>query len=339
VTVPPQHGSIEVNGLQVTYIPDPDYSGTDEFSYQVSDGTSTSGETGVVSLTVDAVRDAPMIEVEAAQSASQGFLLRHAFAVHDPDPDETVSFTVNWGDGTTSGEGHFELNGNPIPANEVFNPDGTLRQGVTVTGPVLELGANGRAGIAANHAYATAGTFQVNTCVFDQATIDPVTQEKSPTAASLSSCAQTDITVNLEAAVSMDIDAPPDSLPKGANANFTVTIRNAPFDIPAADPRFASLPDAGPDIVNLVLAGEFVPGLDLLSVNSTDASCVTTGAEFSCSVPVLPYSTGVTLSLSSKVADIAPGHSVLGVVVEADWLDARETPLAAGFVTIQSSGA
>ncbi len=339
VVIPPRHGTVEVDGLQVTYIPDADFFGTDDFSYQVSDGTDTSEQTGVVFLTIDPVNDAPSLAVESQLQARQGFLLRHAFTVHDPDPDESLTFEIDWGDGTTTREGHFEIDGSPIPPGEVFNDDGTLRDGVSLTGPLLVPGANGQASTAADHAYATAGTYQVTTCVYDQVSTDPATQEKSPTAESLSSCAQTEVTVTLDAEVSVEIEGPVASLAKGAGAQFTVIVRNLPFDMPADDPRFGLLPAAGLDIWNLTLTGEFVPGLALVGVSSADAVCSASGAEFECSIAVLPYTSAVTLSVNSSVADIAPGGAVLGFVVEADWLDAVETTIAAGLVNVEASGA
>jgi CshA-type fibril repeat protein/VCBS repeat-containing protein len=66
ITFPPSNGTTSINTLtgEVTYTPNPGYNGMDEFTYQVCDsGTPLPAQcvTGIVSLTVTAVNDAPVI--------------------------------------------------------------------------------------------------------------------------------------------------------------------------------------------------------------------------------------------------------------------------------------
>ncbi len=338
VVVPPSNGTVEIDGLEVTYIPDPDYFGSDEFSYRVFDGTDTSEQVGTVSLTVEAVMDAPTLNVDEERTAKLGYRVRHPFDVTDPDPNEILTFTIDWGDGEMTGEGRFEIGGNPIPVDEVFNSDGTVRDGVIVTGPVLAGDPNGIASSVANHVYVTAGTYQITTCVYDQIAIDPVTQEKSLTAASQSTCGQTDVIVGLDAEVLIDIDGPMDELAKTSEAKFTITIRNLPFDIAEDDPRSTSLPGTGVDIFNLSVVGELPAGLELLDVNSDNAVCLSNGAEIECAIAALPYATDVTLALAARIAESAPGRAKLGLFFEGSWQGMGEAPYAAGIVTVMSTG-
>lgn len=65
ITTPPAHGTAVVTGgLQVTYTPDPDYAGPDEFSWTVNDGRGqNAGQT--VSIVVTGVNDLPRLTTSA----------------------------------------------------------------------------------------------------------------------------------------------------------------------------------------------------------------------------------------------------------------------------------
>ncbi len=56
---PPSNGSIEGQGENITYMPTPNFNGTDEFTYTVSDGTAQS-DPASVSITVLPVNDPPL---------------------------------------------------------------------------------------------------------------------------------------------------------------------------------------------------------------------------------------------------------------------------------------
>jgi len=55
----PTHGEVSVSGLVVTYTPDADYNGSDNFTFKVNDGMIDSN-TATVSITVTSVNDAPV---------------------------------------------------------------------------------------------------------------------------------------------------------------------------------------------------------------------------------------------------------------------------------------
>lgn len=54
----PAHGTLTGTAPNLTYTPDPNYSGTDSFTFRANDGT-VNGNTAAVSITVNAVNDAP----------------------------------------------------------------------------------------------------------------------------------------------------------------------------------------------------------------------------------------------------------------------------------------
>jgi hypothetical protein len=55
--LPPSHGEVTVNGLAITYTPDPNFHGTDQFPLTVTDGTDEVSVT--IDVEVESVNDAP----------------------------------------------------------------------------------------------------------------------------------------------------------------------------------------------------------------------------------------------------------------------------------------
>jgi hypothetical protein len=97
-----QNGSVVNNGSDVTYTPDPDFNGSDSFTYIVSDGTSYS-DPATVTVTVTASNDPPTADnksVTTAEGTQTGIVLTGS----DPDGD-FLSFRVvsDPADGTLSG--------------------------------------------------------------------------------------------------------------------------------------------------------------------------------------------------------------------------------------------
>ena len=60
VSIPPKHGKLEGDAPNLTYIPDPDFVGQDEFFYTVNDGSEST--TAKVTITVKPVNDAPIAQ-------------------------------------------------------------------------------------------------------------------------------------------------------------------------------------------------------------------------------------------------------------------------------------
>jgi hypothetical protein len=57
----PKNGTLSVDGITITYTPNANYEGINDFEYHVSDGTNQSG-IEVVNITVNAVNDVPVVE-------------------------------------------------------------------------------------------------------------------------------------------------------------------------------------------------------------------------------------------------------------------------------------
>ncbi|MBM7557587.1 tandem-95 repeat protein [Halanaerobacter jeridensis] len=70
----------------VTYIPDQNYNGTDNFSYDISDGNGSTAA-AVVDITVTAVNDAPVLNAIGNKSVNEGELLEFTVSASDIDED------------------------------------------------------------------------------------------------------------------------------------------------------------------------------------------------------------------------------------------------------------
>lgn len=64
------HGTFSVSGSNINYTPNADYNGSDFLTYRAYDGTSYSSATATVSITVNAVNDAPVATDVSAQVIS-----------------------------------------------------------------------------------------------------------------------------------------------------------------------------------------------------------------------------------------------------------------------------
>ena len=79
----PSNGSASLSGNTVTYTPTSNYSGSDSFTFTVSDGSATSSA-ATVSITVNAVNDAP---TATAQSVSGNEDTTQSITLAGSDPD------------------------------------------------------------------------------------------------------------------------------------------------------------------------------------------------------------------------------------------------------------
>ena len=339
LVTPPQHGDVTFDGLMATYVPDPNYVGPDTFTYRVFDGRDNSEDIGTVELEIDPVEDTPMIEVEPESEVSTGFRLIHRVDVFDPDADETLYVSIDWGDGESTVDGHFMLDGSPIPALDAMNPDGTIRDDVETTGPILGVNTAGRGILGGDHVYTRPGTYNVESCVYDKAEVDEETQDKSLTGASKQTCATTAVTVTDTAELGVETVAPEDPVAPGTDVNFMLTLTNLEFDLEADDPRFGELPATGTPVTGLEIDGELTPHLTLIDVSSTEGVCsVVDASSFGCSFMDLPYGASASIELRTAVAPTAPGRSDLGFAVDANGVGLREAIVAGGRVEVASSG-
>lgn len=91
----PQHGALTGTGVDLTYTPDAEFSGTDSFSYRATDGYLDS-EIATVTITVLPVNDAPELTVSDSTvvvqySDSPGVLVLSATDIDSASLDVTVS--------------------------------------------------------------------------------------------------------------------------------------------------------------------------------------------------------------------------------------------------------
>jgi hypothetical protein len=125
VTVPvqPAHGTVTVDGNDVTYTPDPGYAGVDTVTYTVCDPDAAC-DTGVVTVTVGPqitpVNQPPVADAGAAQQVASGAAVTlDGTGSHDPDLDP---LTYDWAQ--TAG-----------PAVTLDDPHGATPSFAGVTGP------------------------------------------------------------------------------------------------------------------------------------------------------------------------------------------------------------
>lgn len=67
------HGTVALQGTNITFTPDPNYNGAASFTYRVSDGGSAA--TGTVMLTIAAVNDAPTVVNDTGFTATEDAML------------------------------------------------------------------------------------------------------------------------------------------------------------------------------------------------------------------------------------------------------------------------
>ncbi len=107
----PANGTVSINADDtITYIPDPEFSGTDTFTYTVCDGTGRC-DIGTVTVTVDPVNDAPVAADDFANADVSGPTVIDVLANDsDVDGDPLVIDSVT----------------QPANGTVTINPDGTI---------------------------------------------------------------------------------------------------------------------------------------------------------------------------------------------------------------------
>ncbi|HVK13669.1 MAG TPA: Ig-like domain-containing protein, partial [Gemmataceae bacterium] len=111
----PQNGTLTLNANgSFTYVPDQDFFGTDSFTYNVFDGTSSASPPATVTITVDPVNDAPVAVADAYRVPEDGTLTVPAPGVlnNDSDVDGALPDAV-----LVAGPAHGTL---------TLNPDGSF---------------------------------------------------------------------------------------------------------------------------------------------------------------------------------------------------------------------
>jgi VCBS repeat-containing protein len=91
------HGTVTVDGGVVTYSPNPDFYGSDSFSYEASDdqGGST---IGTVAITVNPVNDAPVLAKIEDRIVNEGTIVSFTASATDGDlPEDTLTYSLEAG--------------------------------------------------------------------------------------------------------------------------------------------------------------------------------------------------------------------------------------------------
>ncbi|HWR21772.1 MAG TPA: tandem-95 repeat protein, partial [Verrucomicrobiae bacterium] len=97
-------GTVAINGVTATYTPPANWSGTDSFTYSISDGRGGT-DTGSVTVTVNLVNDPPTVTLGAEQTSGPlPLVVAFTAATSDSDGD-LLTYAWDFGDGTTKPTG------------------------------------------------------------------------------------------------------------------------------------------------------------------------------------------------------------------------------------------
>jgi hypothetical protein len=114
VTAPPNGTAVNNHNGTITYTPDADYNGPDNFTYTLSDGSLTDEAT--VSITVNPVNDAPAFTSIPVTSAREGEAYSYTATTKEVDGDAltlTAPILPTWMNFTDHGDGTGTLSGTP----------------------------------------------------------------------------------------------------------------------------------------------------------------------------------------------------------------------------------
>jgi len=89
----PSHGKLTVNADKVTYKPNKNYNGADNFSYIVSTGCIASAA-AVVNITVKPMPDAPVLAAIGNKTAVKGLQLKFKVKAIDPDSGQILTYSL-----------------------------------------------------------------------------------------------------------------------------------------------------------------------------------------------------------------------------------------------------
>ncbi len=103
------NGTTSTNGSTVTYTPKADFSGSDSFSYTVSDGAGGSA-TAMVSISISPVNDAPTAINDSGSVATNGTVTIDVLA-NDSDKEGSLLSLVNVG---SANKGSISINNNKV---------------------------------------------------------------------------------------------------------------------------------------------------------------------------------------------------------------------------------
>ncbi len=109
----PSHGTLSGSAPYLTYTPNADFYGSDNFSYRVTDNAYSDSSPAVVSITVTAVNDIPVAgeDTYSASGNTQKVVTAPGLLSNDSDPDSPANaLTVTAGNFSTSAGGSVDIN-------------------------------------------------------------------------------------------------------------------------------------------------------------------------------------------------------------------------------------
>ena len=280
IAEPPEHGAVVINGNQALYTPEPDFFGSDAFSFRAFDGNeSSAAET--VQLTVAEVNDAPTILVPDPITVGVGFNYALDLEFDDPDPNEQHLLVIDWGDGT-------------------IEPEGELLDNGQITGPLVSQLSSGGGKINAEHIYSSAGNYTVNVCMTDRVTGDDGSEVPTP-GLSLVGCNQ--FTVNAISGLDLVMNAVAST--ERALPNQLISVRfTALNDPPAAGPAGTA--------TGVELIAELPEGLAPVSITLSGNGCLLNELEVICDVGTLNPGISGGVEITARVDGASlPGKSLV----------------------------
>jgi VCBS repeat-containing protein len=126
VVLNPSNGALSLQASGAfTYDPVPDFHGTDSFTYEVDDGNGGT-DTASVTITVNAVNDAPSFTSSPVTNAVEDQVFSYNITASDPDVGDTLVFSAStlpsWLTLSDNGGGTASLTGTPGDAHVGANP-------------------------------------------------------------------------------------------------------------------------------------------------------------------------------------------------------------------------
>ena len=329
IVAPPRHGKLTGIGANLVYTPDANYNGDDSFSYQVDDGVYHS-DPGIVALTITSLEDPPQVTTEPSETEGLGFKFQLPVDVFDPDSDENLKVTVDWGDGTIDHDGVVMQNG-AVVTDTYTPPDGSTTDDLTNTGPVLELDKDGNGTVGFDHAYSAPGDYTAQICVSDRAQT-LADGSKATTAESQTACTQTKFSVSLLSDLILQVTPESSEVDPGSMQKFTITVTNRPFDI-----EVSGTP-TGLEAANVVVTGNNGAGIIINVINPDQGSCTADQAAFNCNLGSIKFGETATMEVNAKIDDLAPGNAILTLTAnrQADAVPLLEDE-AIGSVKVNAS--
>ncbi len=140
-TSSPAHGALVLDSATgvFSYTPELNYNGSDSFTFSVNDGVLGSSADGTISISINPINDAPVLDAVPSQTVTVGAVVTFTASSTDPDGTSVVYSLVGAPAGATMGSttGAFSWNttGAAVGAHvfEVVASDGVLSASTTVT--------------------------------------------------------------------------------------------------------------------------------------------------------------------------------------------------------------